>query len=478
MRGAAGPPQRRDVRVSGPRLREDVGGCGDEDDHDPWGTRPLAPPGTLCYCETPVRFALVPGEALRGTRMPVYAYEAVDKQGRKVRDQVEAPSKQEAKDKIQALGYFPSSIQEAGAGGGNTGSALLSAFKRGFSFGVSRKQLTHFTTQFSTLMDAGLPIVRSLKILQSQMRPGLLRNAVADLAEDVESGQSLSEAMEKHPRAFNVLYVSMARAGEMGGVLDKILRRLAEFMERAYKVRRKVIGAMIYPIVVLCFAFALVSLLLVFIVPKFAKLFTERKMELPATTQLLITISDFIKTGWWIILLAGVALAGLYVLLLQHPRIRYLADSLVLRLPLIGALAKKGAVSRFARTMGTLLASGVPILDAIRICRDAIGNARVARELDTMHDSIKEGETMAVPMGESLIFDDVVVNMVDVGEQTGELDKMLVKVADNYDVEVEVTVDSLVSIIEPVLIVSLGGVVFFIVISLFWPLMTLIRSLQ
>ncbi|MHC5036886.1 MAG: type II secretion system F family protein [Planctomycetota bacterium] len=410
--------------------------------------------------------------------MPAYTFEAVDKHGRKVRDQVEASSKQEAKAKIQALGYYPSSIRESEGEGPTGGRALLEGMKRGISFGVSHRQLTHFTSQFSTLQDAGLPIVRSLRILEGQLKPGLLKNSVSDVAEDVEGGESLSESMEKHPRVFNILYVSMVRAGEMGGVLDTIFRRLAEFMERAYKVRRQIIGAMIYPAVVVVFAILLVTALLIFIVPRFTALFTEKKIDLPGPTRFLIGISEFVKIYWWLIIIIVMALVGLYLLLNQHPKIRMFLDTLKLRIPVVGGLTQKSAVSRFARTLGTLLASGVPILDALRITRDAIGNARVASELSHIHDGIKEGEPMAVPMADSLIFDDVVVNMVDVGEQTGELDRMLVKVADNYDLEVEVAVDGLVSTIEPLLIVGLGGMVGFIVLALFWPLMKLIQTLQ
>ncbi len=410
--------------------------------------------------------------------MPEFSYEAVDKHGRKVTGQVDASSKQEAKTKIQALGYYPSSIRESQEGDAGGGAAFLERAKQGFTLGVSRKQLTHFTAQFSTLQDAGLPIVRSLRILSGQMKPGLLKNAVEEVAEDVEGGESLSEAMEKHPKVFNILYVSMVRAGEMGGVLDTIFQRLADFMERAYKVRRQVIGAMIYPSVVVGFAIILVTILLIFIVPRFQNLFEERNLDLPTPTQLLINTSEFMKTSWYLLVFAVIALAGLYILLMQQPKVRYHVDSLKLRVPLFGGLAKKSAVSRFARTMGTLLASGVPILDALRICRDAIGNARVADELEHIHAGIKEGEPMAVPMADSVVFDDLVVNMVDVGEQTGELDTMLVKVADNYDLEVEVAVDSLVSTIEPILIVSLGAVVGFIVLALFWPLMKLIQVLQ
>jgi len=409
--------------------------------------------------------------------MPIFVFEAVDNKGKKIRDEIEAGSKQEAKTRIQSMGYFPSSIQQA-----QTGSAPGESFegkrRMMLSFGVNRKQLTAFTVQFATLQDAGLPIVKSLRILERQIKPGLMLDTVVALAEDVEGGMSLSEAMQKHPRIFDGLYVSMVKAGEMGGILDVIFSRLAEFMEQAYHLRKKIIGAMIYPAVVVSFALIIVAGLLVFVVPKFENLFTERGLELPTATQILLGLSDFVQTSWWLILPGLVVLGVAFRFLTQQEVFRVRWDALKLRMPLFGGIGKKTAVARFSRTLGTLIQSGVNILDALAICRDAIGNQRVAAEIDVIYDSIKEGETMASPLEHSPIFDDVVRNMIAVGEETGELDKMLLKVANNYERDVEVAVESLVSLLEPVLIVGLGGIVGFIVLALFWPLMKLIQTLS
>ncbi len=408
--------------------------------------------------------------------MPIFVFEAVDNKGKKIRDEIEAPSKQEAKTKIQSMGYFPSSIDEADAK--QQDQPARKQGRRTLSFGVNRKQLTNFTVQFSTLQDAGLPIVKSLKILENQLKPGMLRDAVADVSEEVEGGMALSEAMKKHPKVFDTLYVSMVKAGEMGGILDDIFGRLAEFMERAYRLKKQIIGAMIYPAVVLSFALIIVSGLLIFVVPKFVTLFKERKIELPAATKTLIAISEFMQSSWYVVIIAGIVGFIAFKILTKQEKFKSFVDSILLRLPIFGTIAKKTAVSRFSRTLGTLIQSGVNILDALAICRDAIGNKRVAGEIDIIHDAIKEGETMAARMGESDIFDDVVTNMVAVGEETGELDKMLVKVAANYERDVEISVQSLVSLLEPLLIVVLGGIVFFIVMALFWPLMKLIQTMQ
>ncbi len=411
------------------------------------------------------------------TNMPTFVFEAVDNKGKKIRDEIEAQSKQEAKTRIQSMGYFPSSIEEVSKHV-DTPEGAAKPRKRSFSFGVNRKQLTNFTVQFSTLQDAGLPIVKSLRILENQLKPGLMRDAVSDLAEEVEGGMSLSEAMKKHPKVFDTLYISMVKAGEMGGILDDIFARLAEFMEKAYRLKKQIVGAMIYPAVVVSFACLIVTGLMIFVVPKFQSLFKERKIDLPTATNALISISDFIKSGWMYIIPIAVAGYIAFKLLTKQERFKTTFDTFSLKLPLFGTIIRKTSVSRFARTLGTLIQSGVNMLDALAICRDATANKRVAAEINLLHDAIKEGEAMAGRMGESVIFDDVVTNMVAVGEETGELDKMLIKIASNYDRDVEISVQSLVSLLEPILIVCLGGIVFFIVLALFWPLMKLIQTMQ
>ncbi len=340
------------------------------------------------------------------------------------------------------------------------------------------KALTQFTSQLSTLQDAGLPIVRSLKILEGQLERGPLKSTLSDVTEDVESGSPLSDALAKHPQTFDGLYTNMVKAGEAGGVLDVILSRLAGFMDKAQKLRRKVKGAMIYPIVVLVVTVSILLLIMIFVVPKFEEVFKQIPGigELPAITRGLQSVSRFLVDRWYVVFGSIFLLVvGIRAFKMSAPGRRFF-DRLRLRLPIIGPLVRKIVVARFTRTLGTLIASGVPILEALSICKNTAGNVVLEEALDKVHESVREGESIAEPLGESGIFDDIVVNMIDVGEETGELDKMLIKVADNYDEEVDVAVGSLVSIIEPLLILFMGGAVFLIVLGLFLPLMKLIQG--
>lgn len=343
---------------------------------------------------------------------------------------------------------------------------------------ASVKALTTFTTQLSTLQDAGLPIVRSLKILEGQMERGPFKSTLVEVTEDVESGSPLSDALAKHPQSFDGLYTNMVKAGEAGGVLDVILSRLAGFMEKADRLRKKVKGAMIYPAVVLFVTVSILLLIMIFVVPKFEEVFKQIPGlgELPQITQVLQAISKFLVEKWYIVF-GGIGLLVVLFNVYKRSRSgRRVLDRVRLRLPIVGRLTRKIVVARFSRTLGTLIASGVPILEALTICKNTAGNVVLEEALEKVHASVREGESIAEPLGECGIFDDIVVNMIDVGEETGELDKMLIKVADNYDEEVDVEVDSLVKIIEPILILFMGGAVFIIVLGLFLPLMKLIQG--
>ncbi|MHC4549130.1 MAG: type II secretion system F family protein [Planctomycetota bacterium] len=349
--------------------------------------------------------------------------------------------------------------------------------------GVSDKQLTQFTSQLSTLQDAGLPIVSCLKILEGQLQKGHFKNVLVAVTDDVESGSSLSEALAKHPRVFDGLYVNMVRAGEAGGVLDVILARLASFKEKTEKLKRQVKGAATYPIAVLIVIVAILLFIMTNVVPKFEEVFSQLpggEEGLPGITKVMMSISDWLVTYWWALIL------GVVVIFWVLPRVigttrggRYFLDDLKLRLPIVGRLYRKVLVARFTRTFGTLISSGVPILEALDIVRGAAGNAVMERIIGELHGAIREGESIAEPLGNQRIriFDDLVVNMIDVGEKTGELDKMLIKVADNYDEEVDVAVGSLTSLLEPLLIVVMGGAVFCIVLALFLPLLSIIEQL-
>jgi len=410
--------------------------------------------------------------------MPVYVYEAVDSKGKKIKDQIEAPTKQDAVNQIHDMGYFPSNIKEKG---GTAPAAVATAPRKRsgnlFGSGVSAKMLTAFTSQLSTLQDAGLPIVRSLKILEGQLKPGVLKNTVGVVSDDVEGGSTFSEALGKHPAVFDKLYTNMVRAGEAGGVLDTILRRLAEFMEKSQKLRRMVIGAMVYPAVVVFVSAGILCGIMLFVVPAFQEIFADIGADLPFPTVILINLSNLLRNFWFLIPGIPFVFIVAYKFIASSPSGRYMLDSLTLRIPLFGDIMKKSTISRFTRTLGTLITSGVPILEALAIIKGAIGNVVVANAINHVHDSIREGESIAEPLAQSGVFDDIVVNMIDVGEETGELDKMLIKIADNYDDEVDVAVGALVSLMEPILIVFMGGAIGFIVIALFMPLISLVEKL-
>ena len=411
--------------------------------------------------------------------MPVFQFQAMNSQGQEVKSEVEAANTEEAIQKIRSQRLFPTSIKEKKLPGqkGLVGAAKKP--KRAFTIGgVSKKQLTQFTRQLSTLQDAGLPILRSVRILEGQMKPGVLKNALIEVEDSIESGSTFSEALAKHPKAFDRLYVNMVRAGEAGGVLESILQRLAEFMEKAQRLKKQVISAMIYPAAVITFATLIVAGIITFIVPKFKEMFLELEVELPRMTQMLLDVSDFFKTGWYWIVIAILGVIVLYKAVRAFQGGRYLIDWVKLRLPIFGIIVNKSSLARFARTLGTLVASGVPILEALHIVQQTAGNEVVARAIGQVHDSIREGETIAEPLAQSGICDDMVVNMVDVGEETGDLDKMLLKIADTYDEDVDNLVAGLMSLLEPMIIIVLGCAVGFIVISLFMPLISLMSQLS
>ena len=428
--------------------------------------------------------------------MATFQYEAMDNTGLEVKDTIEANSEQEAQSKIREKGFFVTKIAEKGRGkktkeGGKTkGDAKTSADAKrkvaakkkkggGFSIGgVSGKKLCTFTRQLSTLQDAGLPILRSLRILEGQCKPGPLKSSLIGVIEDVESGSTLSEAMSKQPKAFDNLYVNMVKAGEAGGALEVILQRLAEFKERAESLKRKVKGAMIYPCAVITVATLIVGFIMYYIIPKFKKIFDDFGTELPGMTVALINISDVVVNYWYLGPALPFALWLMIKIIKKNKTGAYVVDWISLRIPLLGMIFKKSIVARTCRTLGTLIASGVPILEALSITRDTAGNTVFYKAYEHIIAAIREGETMAVPLRETRTVDEMVVNMVDVGEETGALDNMLYKVADVYDEEVGVLVEGLVNLLEPLMVVCLGLIVGFIVIALFMPLIKLLNDLS
>jgi type IV pilus assembly protein PilC len=412
--------------------------------------------------------------------MPTYKFEAMDTTGGEVKDSVDALSEEEAQQKIKQMGYFVTKITEQ-AGAKKKGKGKGKSKKRGKSFtlgGVGSKQLCTFTRQFSTLQDAGLPVLRSLKILEHQMKPGVLKNALMDVVEDVESGSTLSEAFAKHPKCFDRLYVNMVKAGEAGGALEVILKRLADFKEKSQSLKRKIIGAMVYPTVVILVAVAILCFIMIYIIPKFKKIFQDFGFTLPWLTLKLIAVSDWFATYWYVLPLFPFCWWLMLKLIRLSKTGAYAIDRVKLWIPVMGQIIEKTVVARTMRTLGTLVSSGVPILEALSIVRETCSNVVFERMYTRVYESIREGDTIAAPLKQSRLVDDMVVNMVDVGEETGDLDTMLYKVADVYDEEVNVLVASMISLLEPLMIVVLGGIVGTIVIALFMPLLKLLENLS
>jgi type IV pilus assembly protein PilC len=413
--------------------------------------------------------------------MPTFQYSALDAQGVEIKDEIEALSQKEAISKIRNMGYFPTKVRARGEGKKAAGAAVRPTRRRGAGGKVKVKHISQFARQLSTLQDAGLPILRSLRILEEQQRSGTFKRVIGYVGDDIEGGATLSEAMGRFPRAFDRLLVSMVAAGETGGVLDIILSRVADFMEKAQKLKGRVKSAMIYPAVVLSFAFIILLLLMTFVIPNFTAVLTEMTEgeDLPRLTRVVLAISSWIayRYGWAV--LVGIPFATIFLLrIVKKCRVgRLILDTIKLKLPVIGQLSGKISVTRWTRTLGTLISAGVPILDAITVTAETAGNEVYSNTLHTVHDSIRQGDTFASPLKQSKTVDLIVSNMVAVGEETGDLDKMLLKVADNYDEQVDVMVAGLMSMLEPIMIVVLGLVVMTILLSVFLPMIKIITSL-
>lgn len=357
-------------------------------------------------------------------------------------------------------------------------SGAASAPRRSGGRRVSSQAVTEFTVQLATLSSAGIPMVRALSVLHGQARPGPFKDVLGDLVEDVSSGTPLSEAMEKHGRAFDRLYSAMVRAGEAGGVLDTVLERLASYRERAAALRSKVVNALIYPLVIVVVAVSVISAVIVWVIPRFRQIFDSFGVELPALTQGLLNVSSFSVSYWYVVFGVPAALVLLHFFFMARPgRYRRAMHGLLLRIPLLGTILVQSLIAAFSRTFGTLLQAGVPHLDALAIVRDTSSNDVLAESVEEIRRVVREGESIARPMEEARVFDDLVVNMVDVGEQTGELDRMLLRVADAYENQVTRRIDAFFKVLEPALLVVMAVFVGFIVMALFLPLMKIMSTL-
>jgi type IV pilus assembly protein PilC len=426
--------------------------------------------------------------------MPRFTYVALDSRGQELTGLVEAASTNEAIGQLRQAGYFPTNVYEEGKGGGRDGKAAKRAAKaarvsqprerKGIVLfqrkKVKPKILMIFTRQLATLIDSGLPLLRSLSVLAKQERDPVLKNTINKLADSVQGGSTFSESLAQYPLIFNDLYVNMVKAGEVGGVLELVLTRLAEFQEKAAKIKNKVAAAMVYPLIVMTMAIAIMGFLLVFIVPKFEAVFHDMLGDrpLPVITTFVITLSRFVQGHWLVILALIFAAIFGYKFANRTPRGKSIIDGVKLRFPLFGDIIRKTAVSRFARTLGTLVTSGVPILQALNITRETAGNRVIARAIGQVHESVKEGESIVQPLEASAAFPPMVVSMIDVGEETGQLPEMLLKIADVYDDEVDNSVAAMTAALEPIMIVFLAVVVGTIVIALFLPLISIIQGLQ
>jgi type IV pilus assembly protein PilC len=426
--------------------------------------------------------------------MAKYEYIALDARGQESRGVIEASTSNDAVGQLRQAGYFPTSVTEEGKGTPVKQSkkaqkqmkaaAAPKAKKGGITLftrkTVKSKTLMIFTRQLATLIDAGLPLLRGLNVLAKQEKDNVLRNTINALADAVQGGSTFSESMAQHPRIFNNLAINLVKAGELGGVLELVLQRLAEFQEKAQRIKNKVLAAMAYPVIVLLIAIAIMLFLLAFIVPKFEQIFKDMlgNKPLPPLTQWVINASNAIKSQWYWIALAIFAIVMIYKLIARTPGGRALIDRFMLRMPLFGDLTRKSSISRFSRTLGTLVTSGVPILQALNITRDTAGNAIVADAVTKVHDAVKEGESIVQPLEASGVFPPMVISMVDVGEETGQLPEMLLKIAEVYDDEVDNAVEGLTSLLEPIMIVLLALIVGTIVIALFMPLISIIQNMQ
>jgi type IV pilus assembly protein PilC len=413
--------------------------------------------------------------------MSSYSYEAVDAGGLKIQGALDVTDQSEALKRIKEMGLFPTKVVQATPFRRRPGRAW--AFSkmpklrvRLPSGKIKPAVLTVFTRQLATLIDVGMPLMRGLRILQEQAENRALKRVITDVAEAIEGGSTLTEALAAHPRVFNPLYVNMVKAGEMGGVLEVVLRRQAEFMEKALKIKGKIKAAMFYPVTVLVVAAAIITLLTVFVIPRFQAIFDGllNGRPMPAFTVLVLNISDEFRHHFPTVGMVVLALAVALRILVGTRRGRRCFDRFKLILPVVGKICRKVVLSRFARTFGTLLGSGVPILQALTIVKETAGNLVVGGVISQIHDSVKEGGSIAGPLKESRIFPAMVSGMVDVGEQSGALPDMLMKIADTCDEEVDNAVSAMTSLLEPVMIIFLAIVVGSIVIAMFLPIIRII----
>lgn len=404
--------------------------------------------------------------------MPTFRYSAIDHTGRPYSGNLDAENLEAVRTKLAELKYHIVSINEVASS--SSAGEFLKQFNR-----VKSRELVIFSRQFAVMIDAGLSVLKCLDILQRQSKDPVLRDALAAVRHDVNGGSSLTDGMNKHPRVFSKLYVNMVRSAEAGGILDQVLDRLSTFLEKELEMVQKVRSAMMYPIVVMFVSVVVIGVMTWYVLPQFAKIFKQMDIgKLPATTAFMMDFSSLTAHYWYLVLLflAGIAVA--YNLYKRTGTGALHIDKIKLRIPVYGEIVLKLAISRFARTFGTLISSGVPVLRALEITTDTAGNLAVAEVISKARTSVKEGEKISDPMQTSTLFPVMVTQMIAVGEETGRLDQMLIKVSDFYDAEVDSTLKGLASLIEPIMIVVLGVVVGFIAISVITPIYTIVQNVK
>ncbi|MEE2735010.1 MAG: type II secretion system F family protein [Verrucomicrobiota bacterium] len=424
--------------------------------------------------------------------MANFQYIALDAKGDQTTGTVQAGAEADAVAQLRAQGLYPTQVIQEGKGKLSVAGKKAAAKARGKRKArgktggrIKPKILMIFTRQLATLIDSGLPLLRGLTVLGKQEPNPVLRGTINSLADSVQGGSTFSESLAQHPRIFDKLYVNMVKAGELGGVLEVVLTRLAEYQEKAHKLKNKIVAAMVYPVIVMFIAVAILTFLMLFIVPKFKEMFADMGgAELPTISKVVFGFSDFmmainfiVPNAVWILF----SLFGVWVIFQFWGRTkggRRILDTIKLRIPLFGEIQRKSAVSRFSRTLGTLVTSGVPILQALNITKETAGNVVISEAINKVHESVKEGESIVQPLQASKVFPSMVISMVDVGEETGQLPEMLLKIADVYDDEVDNAVTALTSVLEPIMIVFLALVVGAIVFALFLPLIKIIQQMQ
>jgi type IV pilus assembly protein PilC len=431
--------------------------------------------------------------------MPKFSYVAMDQKGKETKGTLEVASQNEAITRVKEMGFYPTKIVEVDKEKADkksekkskTTAAKPGTKKKkggmdiqikipGLSGRVKSKVLTTFTRQLATLVDAGLPLLRGLRVLEKQEKNVTLKGIIGELSVSIEGGSTFSEALAQHPKVFNRLFVNMVKAGELGGVLEVVLNRLSEFMEKAQKIKGKVIAAMFYPCAVMVVAVAIMGVLMIYVIPQFESVF-QGMMEgaqLPAFTRLVLGISRAIKDHILYTLAVVAVVVGIFLWVIRTKAGRRIWDKFKLKVPVFGPVVSKVAISRFTRTLGTLVSSGVPILQALMIVKETSGNVIVGNAVGAVHESVKEGETITAPLEASGVFPPMVISMVDVGEQTGALPEMLLKIADNYDEEVDNAVSAMTSLLEPIMIIFLAVIVGSIVIAMFLPLIALMNGID